>query len=88
MLYVGNMEFSCGSVSEMIDDFGRLMLANAEEVGVHGRETFLPNTKMYRELESQGKLIVFLARNNGVPAGYQVFHIGNHPHYAGSTWGL
>lgn len=79
------MEYRRGSVEELEGKCARLMLAHAAEVGMLGEDDFLPKTQVYRALEEQGSLKVYLAESGGVIVGYQIFHVGAHPHYAGVT---
>lgn len=80
------MDFCVGGISELEMHFGHMFIAHASEVGVLGASRFLPQAKTYRAIEAQGGLRVYLAYDDGQPAGYQIFLLVNHPHYAGVRW--
>lgn len=80
------MDYRIGKMSELEVRFRALMDNHAEEVGILGRAKFLPQLKTYRDLESAGMLRIFLAYEEGAPAGYQIFLLTHHPHYSGVVW--
>jgi hypothetical protein len=59
-----------------------LINAHWEEVALHRGEIQLnPDFSRYQVADSQGRLVIITAREDGVMVGYSVFILGHHIHY-------
>lgn len=76
------MNFQQETLYMLIGEIENLIQLHYEEVTLHKEFMELDvDWAKYAELERQGKLLVFTARDHGVLVGYSAFFIDNHIHY-------
>lgn len=76
------MDFAVETVDQCVGDIPPLLQAHWEEVALYRDQIPLePDFDRYRQIESNGALVVVTARSEGELRGYSVFLLHQHLHY-------